>query len=126
MSKAIIGISDWDESQRAMRQAIEAARRLEAGESVPEADYHLGFATAQQLFTELTPARLALLEALKGLGPLSIYALAKTLGRNYSNVHRDCGKLLELGLVEKDEGQRVWVPWEEILIRVSLGGKAAA
>jgi predicted transcriptional regulator len=122
-NKAIIGLESWGAMQA---RAIEIARRVDAGEAVPEADYHLNFATAAQLFNELTPARLALLEVLKGLGAVSIYALAKHLGRNYRNVHTDISKLLELGLVEKNEAGKVWVPWDEVQIRVTLGGAAAA
>ena len=122
-NKAIIGLESWGAMQA---RAIEIARRADVGEAMPEADYHLNFATAAQLFNELTPARLALLEVLKGLGSASIYALARQLGRNYSNVHADIGKLLELGLVEKNEAGKVFVPWDEVQIRLTLGGAAAA
>lgn len=123
MSKAIIGITNWARTQGELR---DVARRLDAGEAVPPADYHLNFASAAQLFAELTPARMALLELLKRAGPLSIYALAKQAGRNYSNVHRDVQKLIEHELVDKDAAERVRVPWDEIQIRVSFGvGEAA-
>ncbi len=122
-NKAIIGLESWGAMQA---RAIEIARRVDVGEAVPEADYHLNFATAAQLFNELTPARMTLLEVLKGLGSVSIDALAKHLGRNYRNVHADISKLLELGLVEKNETGKVFVPWDEIQIRVTLGGAAAA
>jgi len=122
-NKAIIGLESWGTMQA---RAIEIARRADVGEAMPEADYHLNFATAAQLFNELTPARLALLEVLKGLGSMSIYALAKQLGRNYSNLHADISKLLELGLVEKNEAGKVFVPWDEVQIRLTLGGAAAA
>lgn len=39
------------------------------------------------LFSELTPARLDLLDILRKAGPSTVYALAKAPGRNYSNVH---------------------------------------
>jgi len=122
-NKAIIGLESWGTMQA---RAIEIARRADVGEAMPEADYHLNFATAAQLFNDLTPARLALLEVLKGLGSMSIYALAKQLGRNYSNVHADISKLLELGLVEKNEAGKVFVPWDEVQIRLTLGGAEAA
>lgn len=122
-NKAIIGLESWGVMRA---RAIKIARRVDAGEAVPEADYHLNFATTAQLFDELTPARLALLEILKGLGSVSIHALAKHLERNYRDVHADINKLLELGLVEKNAAGKVFVPWEEIQIRVTLGGAAAA
>ncbi|MBC7794144.1 MAG: MarR family transcriptional regulator [Clostridia bacterium] len=116
-NKAIIGTESY--AQASVR-ALEIARRFDAGESVSQADFHLNFSGAAQLFAEMTPARLALLEALKQSGPLSIYALAKQVGRNYSNVHRDIKKLLELGLVEKDDAKRVLVPWDEIIIHAEI------
>ncbi|WP_200252404.1 MarR family transcriptional regulator [Thiococcus pfennigii] len=123
MPKAIVEVSRRGEY---FDKALELARRADAGEPLPAVDYHLGFANAAQLFGDLTPARLALLERLKSSGPLSIKALAAQLGRNYSNVHADTTKLLELGLVEKNAAGKVLVPWEEIQIRVTLGGTAAA
>lgn len=126
VNKVIIGVESFEEG---MARAREIARRLDAGEEVPEADYHLTFGNAALLFSELTPARLTLLETLKQSGPLTIYALAKQLKRNYSNVHRDVAKLLEHELVAKDKQGRVYVPWEEIQIRLSLGvpgGRVAA
>jgi len=101
--------------------AMAVAKRIDAGELVPQADYHLGFTSAPRLFAELTPARLALLETLKSAGPVTVYALAKRAGRNYSNVHRDIGELLEHRLVVRDDDNRVYVPWDEVQIRMSLG-----
>jgi predicted transcriptional regulator len=107
-------------------KAAEIARRVDAGEHLPEVQHSkLTFASAVQLFSELSPARLTLLETLKRDGATSIYALAKRLERHYSNVHGDVKKLIEYGLIAKDEAQHVFVPWDEMQINVSLG-KAAA
>ena len=59
----------------------------------------------------LSPARWTLLEALRGAGPLSIYELARRLGRNYKNVHTDVTQLAALGLIERGSDNRVLVPW---------------
>lgn len=74
----------------------------------------LYFANMPQLLAALTPTRWAMLEALKACGPVSLYALAKQLERNYSNVHSDATKLLALGLIEKNSSGKVFVPWDEI------------
>ena len=55
-----------------------------------------------------------------GEGPLSGYRLAKETGRNYSNVHSDIVKLLELELIEKNEKGRVFVPWDDVEIHAVL------
>jgi predicted transcriptional regulator len=47
-------------------------------------DYRLSFESARTPFAELTPARMDLLNTLRGMGPASVYALAKSAGRNYS------------------------------------------
>jgi len=122
MSKAIIGLSDWGE-MKAELAALGSV--IDAGEELPEADYHLDFEDASHLFRELTQVRMHLLETLQATGASSIYALANTLGRNYSNVHSDVGRLLDLDLIEKDEGGRVFVPWESVQIQISLDGSHA-
>jgi|SRR6185369_2480084 len=121
MSKAIISISDWSSSTQGLRAL---ARRLDAGERLPDADYHLNFVTPSQLFSELTPKRLELLYHLKHHHPMSVYRLAKETGRNYSNVHADIARLAELDLVEKDDKGRVFVPWDDIEIHASLNAPA--
>ena len=121
-NKAIIGITQAGEMSAELKAL---ARQIDAGERLAEADYHLSFSSAAQLFGELTPKRLQTLEFLKKEGPLTIYALAKRMGRNYSNVHTDIGKLLAYELVAKDEGGRVYVPWDAVEIHVSLTEQAA-
>jgi predicted transcriptional regulator len=105
----------------------EARKQLKAAEVSPvyRADYHLSFESARALFTELTPARIDLLEALRQCGPCSIYALAKTVGRNYSNVHTDIGKLEEHGLVQRTLDDLAFVPFESVEIHLALIKKAA-
>jgi predicted transcriptional regulator len=93
---------------------------------LPEADYHLNFANATQLLSELPPRRLDTLRAIKRLGPVSAYAVAKHLARNYSNVHGDVQKLLEHGLLEKDENGHLFVPWDDVLVKVDASLLSAA
>lgn len=85
-----------------------------------EPDFHLSFESARSLFATLTPARIDLLETLRKVGPCSVNALAKAASRNYSNVHTDVAKLEELGLVERADDESVFVPFEEIDIRLAL------
>jgi predicted transcriptional regulator len=87
-------------------------------------DYHLSFESARTLFSELTPARIDLLEALRQCGPSSVYALAKTVERNYSKLHTDIGKLEEHGLVQRTQEDTVFVPFESVEIRLDLAKRA--
>ncbi len=100
--------------------AIEQARRdLVLAQTGAGVDYHLIFESARSLFSELTPARIDTLDYLRIHGPMTIYALAKALNRNYSNIHADVEKLLEHGLVEKDAENRIAAPWDAIEIRMA-------
>jgi predicted transcriptional regulator len=88
------------------------------------ADYVLSFESAQTLFSDITPARLDLLDALARLGPCHIDALAKATGRNDSSVQTDTLRLIELGLIERGNDDRIQVPFETLEIHLSLS-KAA-
>lgn len=121
--KAIIELSRPDDYKR---QAMEIAKRADAGAAAVEADYHLGFEDAGQLFAEFTAERCRMLDVLKATGAQSIYALAKRLRRNYSNVHRDVQAMMERDIIAKDDESHVYVPWDSVDIRVRLGGSKAA
>ncbi|MEW6688684.1 MAG: MarR family transcriptional regulator [Pseudomonadota bacterium] len=120
-SRAVVGVTDWKRTKGDLRRL---ARALDSGKRLGEADYELNFAVAGDLVAEITRERLRLLATLRAAGPLTVYALAKQLGRNYSNVHADVKRLLALGLVERDAAKRVLVPWKEIRIRLPLARAA--
>lgn len=71
------------------------------------------------LLKALTPLRWQLLEQLAAEGPLSVYALAKRLQRDYKNVHTDVVQLGALGLIERS-GARVAVPWDAVRAELRL------
>ena len=72
------------------------------------------------LLKTLSPARWALLEALRAAGPLSIYELAKRLARDYKNVYTDVTQLAALGVIERGSDNRVLVPWNLLRAEWSL------
>lgn len=112
--KAIIELTRKGSIFKSVAQQIAGARRGQAP------DYRLSFESARSLFAELTPARLDLLDTLRRAGPCSVYALAKFAERNYSNIHTDVARLVELGLVEKADDGTVSVPFESVEIRFPL------
>ena len=85
----------------------------------------MSFESAKALFIELTLARIDLLEALRQCGACSVYALAKNVARNYSNVHTDTGKLEEHGLIKRTPDDLVFVPFESVQIHLALFKRAA-
>jgi len=97
-----------------------AAAQIAAAQKGHAPDFRLSFESARSLFAELTPARLDLLDTLRRIGPCSVYALAKSAERNYSNVHTDVSRLEELGLVEKAEDGSVSVPYDSVEILFPL------
>jgi predicted transcriptional regulator len=113
--KAIIELNSKKSIFGAVKQQIAEAQK--EGKSI---DYHLGFESARALFSDLTPARIDLLDTLRRMGPSSMYALAKTANRNYSNIHTDVSRLLELGLIDRSEDGLVSVPFDAIEIRFPL------
>lgn len=120
-NRAVVGVTDWKHTKSDLRRL---AKALDTGKRVGKADFELNFAQVGDLMAEISRERLRLLAALRSAGPLSVYALAKKLERNYSNVHADVKRLLALGLVQRDEDKRVSVPWTEIRIRLPLAEAA--
>lgn len=88
------------------------------------ADYVLSFESAHTLFSDITPARLDLLDALARLGPSNLDTLAKATGLHETDVLTDSRRLIELGLIERGDDDRIQVPFETLEIRMTLA-KAA-
>lgn len=112
--KAIIEVSKRGSAVRSARAQLAESRK---GLSP---DFRLSFESARMLFSELTPARVELLDRLRRVGPCSVYALAKAAERNYSNVHADVARLEELGLIERNVDSQVFVPYESVEILLPL------
>ena len=80
----------------------------------------LSFEGLPSLLRTLSAARWVLLERLREEGPLSIYELAKRLGRDYKNVHTDVTQLAAIRLIERQADGRVMVPWEWLRAELKL------
>lgn len=99
---------------------FEAAWHLASGRKPPAPLALLSFADLPLLAKTLTPARWDLLKRLKAAGPLTIFALAKLLERDYKNVHTDVARLLELNVVEKSQDGLVSVSWQAVRAELRL------
>ena len=99
---------------------FEAAWHLASGRRPPAPLALLSFADLPLLMKNLSPARWDLLQRLKATGPLSIFALAKLLERDYKNVHSDVSRLIELNLIEKTETSLVRVGWDAVRAELRL------
>ena len=89
----------------ASRRFVDAWQRAERGESFQER--HLAFESWDVLSRVLTAKRMELLRYVRRHKVTSVRALAKALGRDYSNVHADVQALTSAGLLDStDEGLR--------------------
>jgi predicted transcriptional regulator len=111
-----VGVSGLDDAL----DRFEAAWHLASGRKAPAPLELLSFADLPLLAKNLTPARWALLKQLKKAGPLTIFALAKLLERDYKNVHTDVTQLTALGLIQKTEENLVFVEWDAVRAELKL------
>lgn len=117
-----IGIRRPEES---LKEAKAIARRLQAGEHVPERAEELYFSDVATLRKALSPKRLALLSAIAEGEPRSIRELAERVGRDIKNVSQDLTVLSRLGLVELKETRRgvpvaPTLPYDEIDVNLRI------
>ena len=97
MSNVKITVGGEFESEAA-RRFIDAWHRADRGEKFQER--HLDFESWDTLARILTAKRLELLRYVHRHPGMSIRALAKALGRDYSNVHADVQALTAARLIE--------------------------
>lgn len=107
-----------------LARARKVMETLDRGQT-PEPYYGIGFSELPQLLAVFTPRRWELLEFLSKQGPTTVAELARALRRDYKNVHGDVVALKEWLAVERDDDGRVFVPWDEIDLRLPLQHKTA-
>src|SRR5580692_5695121 len=88
--------------KEAARRFVDAWHRAEHGETFHER--HLAFESWDALARVLTGRRMELLHYVRRHKVASVRALAKALGRDYSNVHADVQALASAGLLDTANG----------------------
>jgi predicted transcriptional regulator len=101
MSKVKIAVGGAIEED-ASRRFVNAWHRAERGETFHER--HLAFESWDALARVMTGKRMALLHYVRRHKVPSVRALAKALGRDYSNVHADVQALSAAGLLDNTDG----------------------
>jgi predicted transcriptional regulator len=86
----------------ASHRFVDAWHRAESGETFHER--HLAFESWDALARVLTGKRVELLRYVRRHTVTSVRALAKALGRDYSNVHADVQALTAAGLLDVKDG----------------------
>lgn len=124
MKKKILHVKAGEPVAASLTRARDTMQALRSGKR-SEPYFGVGFESMGQMLATFTPRRLDLLATLREHGPTTIAALARTLGRDYKNVHGDINALFEWLAVDRDEQGRVFVPWDEVDIRLPLTKQAA-
>src|SRR5258707_10420686 len=88
--------------EEAAHRFVDAWHRAERGEAFRER--HLVFESWDTLARVLTGKRMELLRYVRRHKVASVRALAKALGRDYSNVHADVQALTAAGLLDAADG----------------------
>jgi len=115
--KILISICSLEDFKKSVQTSF---KRAESGQPAEGPIHRVYFTSEEDLFSTLSPKRMELLKFLKKKGPLSCRKLAASLKRAYANVHEDVRQLSQLELIQKNDDQRLVVPWDEIDIAVPL------
>ncbi len=105
--------------QAAMEAFAQTWERLERGEAVTPVE-SIGFESLSEMLSTLMPRRWELIQTVKRRGPTPIGELAEPVEQDKIPGCTDVGTLVDLGILEIDDRQRVFVPWDEIDLRVPL------
>lgn len=114
-----------DTLDRFISETMAMAERLDRGGRERQAA-HIAFESMETFLKVLTPNRWTLLRALRSRGPSSIRALAQALGRDYRGVHADVAVLVDAGMIERDDGGAISVPWSRVTAEMALDAAASA
>ena len=120
-----ITIQSLEEGLQAFGQV---ARAIQRGHPPKTMRGGLSFSSLEVMRKVLTPKRLALLQVIRQDRPASIYALAKTTGRDLRNVQDDVAMLARLGLVSLSRGRHARagvsprVGYDQIRLDIPLTG----
>jgi predicted transcriptional regulator len=106
-----------DMEGEATRRFVDAWHSAERGDVFHER--HLAFESWDALTRVLTAKRMELLRYVHRHDVPSVRALAKALGRDYSNVHADVQALAAAGLVETGDGG-VRVEYDAIETKIAI------
>jgi predicted transcriptional regulator len=109
----VAGVIEEDASRR----FVDAWHRAERGETFHER--HLAFESWEALARAMTGKRMELLHYVRRHQVTSVRALAKALGRDYSNVHADVQALTAAGLLDTADG-RLQADYDVIETRIAI------
>ena len=80
----------------------------------------ISFASPELLWKVLSAKRWEVLKAMAGQGPLTIREVARRVERDVKAVHADVHALIDAGLLQKTEANRVAFPFDAIRVEFTL------
>lgn len=120
MKTAVIEINpDWKAALNAGAKGIR-----QAAKSGRVQQFTFSYASPELLFSEISPKRWGVLEAMSGAGEMSLRELARRLVRDVKSVHRDVHALLETGLLEKTESGKIVCLFDSVRVNFTLAQAA--
>mgnify|MGYP003519292244 CR=1 FL=1 len=124
-ARAVLNVRVGEDVHANLARAREAMEALQQGRrSKPH--FAVGFAEVGQMLAVFTPKRWELIAKLREIGPVTTAQLARTLERDYKNVHADVAALSEWLAVQRDDDGLVYVPWSEIIVDMKLPAQLVA
>jgi predicted transcriptional regulator len=99
---------------------VNAWHRAQKGMAPEQPVDRIYFKDLNTLLRVLTPRRMEAIKAVHDNGPVSFRALAKFLGRDYKNVHKDMQEMERIGIVVRDKKGLLVVPWQRIIAELAL------
>jgi len=100
------------------------ARFLSAMQGSKPTGAFITFPTVQALWAALTVKRWEIVQALCGVGPVSLREVARRVDRDVKGVHTDVHALLAAGVLEKSEDGNIVFPYDAVHVDFMM--KAAA
>ncbi|WP_283194980.1 transcriptional regulator [Rhizobium sp. AN80A] len=116
MPEVKLHVTDLDEF---FKGAMEGARRIDSGD-VSEQPGVVAFESMETLLKVLTASRWQLLRTLRHQGKTSIRQLARLLERDYRAVHNDVHALMLIDLIERNDNNQIFVPWDRIIAEMAI------
>jgi predicted transcriptional regulator len=102
-----------------MGQRFAAAwKRAELGGT--DAQDHVTFLSLEAFQAAMSPRRLELMRALRREGPMSVRKLSQVLRRDYKSVHREVAMLVDAGLVDRLDVDKIAMRWDRALTQIDL------
>jgi len=124
-ARAVLHVRVGEDVRANLARSRETMEALQQGKR-PRPHFAVGFAEVGQMLAVFTPKRWELIAKLREIGPVATAQLARTLERDYKNVHADVAALSEWLAVQRDEDGLVRVPWTEIIVDMKLPAQLAA